>query len=95
MPLKPLNGMPRPRAVQASEVPLWLPMLLDYSLNDKSAQRAPRLDLLGIAHGATAYPDDIPGWRLAELLLRLAEQYVSAEDWQRLQSRIRKRRRQS
>ena len=50
-------------------------------------------DLLGIAHDATAYPDDIPGWRLAELLLRWAEQYVSGEDWKRLQARVRKQRR--
>ena len=68
-------------------------MLLDYSFSDKNAQRAARLDLLGIAHDATAYPDDIPGWRLAELLLRWAEQYVPARDWQRLQARLRQRRR--
>jgi hypothetical protein len=81
--------MPRPRAVQAAEA-----SLLDYSSSDKSAQRAARLDLLGIAHDATVYPDDIPHWRLAQLLLCCVEQYVSAENWQRLQSRIRKRRRQ-
>jgi hypothetical protein len=67
-------------------------VLLDYSFSEKSAQRAARLDLLGIAHDATAYSDDIPGWRLAELLLRWAEQYVPAEDWKRLQARVRKRR---
>tara|TARA_R110001606_G_scaffold23555_2_gene78710 strand:+ start:174 stop:410 length:237 start_codon:yes stop_codon:yes gene_type:complete len=67
-------------------------VLLDYSFGDKSAQRAARLDLVGIAHDATAYPDDIPGWRLAELLLRWAEQYVPPEDWKRLQARVRKRR---
>ena len=85
--------MPRPRALQADEAPLWLVVLLDYSFSDKNAQRAARLDLLGIAHDATAYPDDIPGWRLAELLLRWAEQYVPARDWQRLQARLRQRRR--
>lgn len=84
--------MPRPRAIQAVEAPLWLAVLLDYSFSNKNAQRAARLDLLGIAHDASAYPDDIPGWRLAELLLRWAEQYVSAEDWKRLQARVRKRR---
>ena len=85
--------MPRPRALQADEAPLWLAVLLDYSFSDKNAQRAARLDLLGIAHDATAYPDDIPGWRLAELLLRWAEQYVPARDGQRLQARLRQRRR--
>ena len=85
--------MPRPRALQADEASLWLAVLLDYSFSDKNAQRAARLDLLGIAHDATAYPDDIPGWRLAEFLLRWAEQYVPARDWQRLQARLRQRRR--
>ena len=85
--------MPRPRALQADEASLWLAVLLDYSFSDKNAQRAARLDLLGIAHDATAYPDDIPGWRLAELLLRWAEQYVPVGDWQRLQARLRQRRR--
>ena len=85
--------MPRPRALQADEASLWLAVLLDYSFSDKNAQRAARLDLLGIAHDATAYPDDIPGWRLAELLLGWAEQYVPARDWQRLQARLRQRRR--
>ena len=84
--------MSRPRALQATEAPLWLAVLLDYSFGDKNALRAARLDLLGIAHDATAYPDDIPGWRLAELLLRWAEQYVPGEDWKRLQARVRKRR---
>lgn len=64
---------------------------VDYSFSDKSAQRAARLDLVGIAHDATAYPDNIPDWRLAELLLRWAEQYVSREDWKRLQARLRQR----
>lgn len=86
--------MPRPRAIKAAEAPLWLAVLLGYSFGDKSAQRAARLDLVGIAHDATAYPDDIPGWRLAELLLRWAELYVPAEDWRRLQARVRKQRRQ-
>ena len=85
--------MPRPRAIQAAEAPLWLAVLLDYSFSDISAQRAARLDLVGIAHDATAYPDDIPHWRLAELLLCWAEQYVPAGDWQRLQARLRQRRR--
>lgn len=84
--------MPRPRALQASEAPLWLAVLLDYSFSDKNAQRGARLALLGVAHDATAYPDDIPGWRLAELLLRWAEQYVPPDDWRRLQAKVRKRR---
>jgi|TARA_R110000751_G_C13784414_1_gene481351 hypothetical protein len=84
--------MARPRALQAAEAPLWLAVLLDYSFSDKSAQRAARLDLLVIAHDATACPDDIPHWRLAELLLRWSEQYVPPEDWRRLQARVRKRR---
>lgn len=84
--------MARPRALQAAEASLWLAVLLDYSFSDKNAQRAARLDLLGVAHDATAYPDDISHWRLAELLLRWAEQYVPAEDWKRLQARVRKQR---
>ena len=80
--------MPRPRAIQDAEAPLWLAVLLDYSFSEKSAQRSARLDLLGIAHDATAYPDDIPHWRLAELLLRWAEQNVPVGDWQRLQARL-------
>ncbi|WP_417667146.1 hypothetical protein [Pseudidiomarina sp.] len=87
--------MPRPRAIQTAEAPLWLAVLLDYSFSDKSAQRAAQLDLVGIAHDAAAYPDDIPHWRLAELLLAWAGRYVSARDWQRLQAKIRQRRRQS
>jgi len=69
-------------------------VLLDYSFSDKSAQRAARLALLGVAHDATAYPDDLPHWRLAQLLLCWAEQYVPATDWKRLQARVRKRRSQ-
>jgi hypothetical protein len=84
--------MARPRALQAAEAPLWLAVLLDYSFSDKNAQRASQIDLVGIAHDVTTYPDDIPHWRLAELLLRWAEQYVPAEDWKRLQARVRKRR---
>ena len=86
--------MSRPRALQAAEAPLWLAVLLDYSFGDKNAHRAARLDLVGIAHDATVYPDDIPSWRLAELLLRWAKQYVPGEDWKRLQARVRKRRSQ-
>jgi hypothetical protein len=86
--------MARPRALQAAEAPLWLAVLLDYSFSDKSAQRAARLALLGVAHDATAYPDDLPHWRLAQLLLCWAEQYVPATDWKRLQARVRKRRSQ-
>lgn len=86
--------MPRPRDIQAAEAPLWLAVLLEYSFSDKDAQRAARVDLVGIAHDTTAYPDDIPNWRLRKLLLRWGEQYVPAEDWKRLQARVRKQRRQ-
>lgn len=84
--------MPRPRSLQAAEAPLWLALLLNYAFSNKGNQRAARLDLVGVAHDATAYPDDIPGWRLAELLLQWAERYVPAEDWKRLQARVRKQR---
>lgn len=84
--------MPRPRSIQAGEASQWLAVLLDHSFASKSAQRAAQLDLLGIAHDATAYPNDIPHWRLAQLLLAWAERYVLAEDWRRLQARVRKRR---
>lgn len=84
--------MPRSRAIQPVEAPLWLAVLLDYAFSEKSAQRAAQIDLLGIAHDATAYPDDIPGWRLAERLLRWSADTVPAADWRRLQARVRKRR---
>lgn len=84
--------MARTRAIQAAEAHLWLEVLLAYAFGTSPVQRAARLDLLGVAHDATAYPDDIPSGRLAQLLLAWAEQYVSAEDWRRLQARIRKRR---
>lgn len=84
--------MARPRTIQATEAPIWLAVLLDYSFSEESAQRAAQLDLLDLAHDATAFPDDIPHWRLAELLLGWAEEYVPAEDWRRLQARVRKRR---
>ena len=84
--------MPRPRAIQAAEAPLWLAVLLDYSFSDKSAQRSARLDLLGVARDSTAYPDDIPEARLSALLLVWSEKYVPAEEWRTLQARVRKRR---
>lgn len=84
--------MPRPRAIQAAETPIWLAVLLDYGFSEKNAQRAAQLDLLAIAHDATAYPDDIPRWRLAQLLLSWSQKYVPANDWRRLQARVRKRR---
>lgn len=84
--------MPRPRAIQAAEASIWLAVLLDYAFSQKSDQRAFLLDLVGIAHDATAYPEDIPGWRLAELLLRWSAGAVPAADWRRLQARVRKRR---
>lgn len=87
--------MPRKRAIQAAEASIWLPALLDHCFSENVAQKSSKLDLLNIAYDATAYPDDIPVQRLAELLLLWAEKYVNAEDWQRLQSRVRKRRSRS
>lgn len=84
--------MARIRAIQAAEAHLWLEVLLTYTFSHKSPQIDVQLDLLAIAHDATAYPDDIPPVRLAELLLTWAEKHVNGEDWQRLQSRVRKRR---
>jgi hypothetical protein len=80
--------MPRPRSIQAAEAPLWLEVLLTYAFGPTPAEQAARLDLLGVAHDATAHPDD----RLAELLLAWAGRYVGVEDWKRLQARVRKRR---
>lgn len=85
--------MPRPRSIKADEAPLWLAVLLDYGFSEQNAQRPALLDLLGIAHDATAYPDDIPNWRVAQLLLSWADAHVSPADWQRLQARLRQRRR--
>ncbi|WP_030074900.1 hypothetical protein [Halomonas alkaliantarctica] len=87
--------MARVRAIQAAEASLWLEVLLTYAFGPAPAQQAAQLDLVGIAHDATAYPDDIPNGRLAQLLLAWAERYVEAGDWQRLQARIRQRRSQS
>lgn len=84
--------MARKRAIQAAEAHLWLEVLLAYAFGSSPSQQAARLNLLSIAHDATAYPDDIPDVRLAQLLLAWAEQHVSAEDWRRLQARVRKRR---
>lgn len=87
--------MARTRAIQAAESALWLEVLLTYAFGPAPAEQAARLDLLGVAHDATAYPDDISNWRLAQLLLAWAERYVDAGDWQRLQAKIRQRRRQA
>ena len=87
--------MARTRAIQAAEAHLWLEVLLAYAFGPAPTEQAARLDLLGVAHDATAYPDDIPDDRLAQRLLAWAERYVGAGDWQRLQAKIRQRRRQS
>lgn len=87
--------MARTRAIQVAEAHLWLEVLLTYAFGSEPAQRAAQLDLLGVAYDATAYPNDIPDARLAELLLAWAERYVGAGDWHRLQAKIRQRRRQS
>jgi|TARA_R110000850_G_scaffold73557_1_gene161361 hypothetical protein len=84
--------MPRPRALQAAEAPLWVAVLLDYAFSEKSAERAAQLDLLGVAHDVTAYPNDMTEARLAELLLIWSKKHVPTEDWKRLQGRVRKRR---
>ncbi|MBE0401915.1 hypothetical protein EI168_17710 [Halomonas sp. FME1] len=84
--------MARTRGIQAAEARLWLEMLLTYAFGSTPAQRDAQLDILDIAHDAISFPDDIPSPILAGLLLHWADQYVPTEDWQRLQSRIRKRR---
>ena len=60
-------------------MPLWLEVWLTCAFGPAPAQQAARLDLLGVAHDATAYPDDLPADRLAELLLAWAERYVGGE----------------
>ena len=85
--------MPRTRSIQATEADVWLEVMLAYAFDPRRAQRAARLDLLGVAYDATAYSNDIPAWRLAELLLAWGERHINGEDWQRLQSLVRKRRR--
>lgn len=84
--------MARTRAIQVVEARLWLEVLLAHAFGSLHADRQAQLDLLGIAHDATAYPDDIPSWRLAQLLLSWAELHVSADKWRTLQARVRKRR---
>ncbi|MEE3269296.1 MAG: hypothetical protein VX229_10815, partial [Pseudomonadota bacterium] len=84
--------MARTRAIQAAEARLWLEVLLAHAFGSLHAQKQAQLDLLGVAHDATAYPDDIPDERLAELLLAWSEKHVSAERWRTLQARVRKRR---
>lgn len=54
--------------------------------------RMGRSELLAIAGDITDYPDDYPPSRAAELLLMWADRWVVAEDWRRLQGRVRKRR---
>ncbi|KGE77228.1 hypothetical protein FP66_11260 [Halomonas salina] len=49
-------------------------------------------ELLAIASDLTQYPHDYSDTRRAELLLAWAERWVQADDWQRLQGRVRKRR---
>ncbi len=82
----------RPRSIQPREASIWLPVLLEYAFSSSDTSRAAQLDLLGIAHDATAYPDDIPSARMAELLLLWAAYAVPTADWRRLQARVRKRR---
>lgn len=84
--------MPRRRSMQTAEAPLWLAVLLHYSFSDKSVQKPARLELLSIAHDATAYPDDLPNAKLAELLLGWSEKNISISNWRTFQARVRKRR---
>lgn len=51
-----------------------------------------KADLLAIASDLTQYPHDYSDTRRAELLLAWAERWIQADDWQRLQGRVRKRR---
>lgn len=90
--------MPRKRAIEATEAPLWLGTLLDYAFGGSAPQvvsQAAKLDLLAIAHNVTAYPDDIPPVRASVLMLEWSEQWLDADDWQRLQARLRQRRRRA
>ncbi len=84
--------MARIRSIQAAEAPLWLEVLLTYAFSNMPIRRDAKLDILEIAHDSISFSDDIPPPILAGLLLHWADQYVPNEDWQRLQSRIRKRR---
>lgn len=84
--------MPRRRSIEPADAGEWLAVLLDHSFTVKRFTAPARIDLLGIAHDATAYPNDIPPARLAELLLIWSERHVEPFDWRRLQARMRKRR---
>lgn len=84
--------MPRRRSISHADAGEWLAVLLDHSFTAKRVTAPARLDLLGIAHDATAYPDEIPPAKLAELLLIWSEQHVEPTSWRRLQARMRKRR---
>jgi len=86
--------MPRKRSMDATEAPLWLAVLLDHAFGESASRRA-QLDLLAIAHDVTAYPDDIPPHRASALMLDWSERWLDAEEWQRLQARLRQRRRRS
>lgn len=57
--------------------------------------RIAQAELLSIASDVTDYPDDIPPRRAAELLVLWAERWLTKEDWDRLQGRVRKRRQQA
>jgi len=85
--------MPRPRTIQGKEALVWLEILLAYAFSKKYHREA-LLSLLDIARDSVFY-DEILDWQLAYNLLHWAEKYVSPDDWQRLQARVRKRRNQA
>lgn len=84
--------MPRVRTIQPAEAHLWLETFLSHSFGSQHAQQSAQLDLLGIAHDATAYPDDISETQLAALLLAWANRWIQPADWGRFAARVRKRR---
>lgn len=85
--------MPRPRAIQEAEAQPWLAVLLDYALSEKGVQMNAQLEMLDLAKVRTTDHEAMPDWLLASLLLKWSGRYVPADDWQRLQARVRKRRR--
>lgn len=54
--------------------------------------REAQSSLLAIARDLIDYPDDYPPSRAAEMLLAWSDRWLSADEWKRLQARLRKRR---
>lgn len=66
----------------------------DAALKDyiKVTARDGRQELLALASDFTTYPEDYNASRRAEMLLRWANLWLQADDWNRLQAKVRKRR---